>query len=40
MRDNDGRIRIPGISDAVRPLSAAERAAVDTAPAEDEAIAQ
>ncbi|BCS33566.1 hypothetical protein TBR22_A27930 [Luteitalea sp. TBR-22] len=40
MRDADGRILIKGIAEAVRPLSAAERAALDAAPAEDDAIAR
>ncbi len=40
MRDDEGRILIKGFADAVRPLSAVERAAVEAAPAEDDAIAQ
>jgi acetylornithine deacetylase/succinyl-diaminopimelate desuccinylase-like protein len=39
MRDDEGRILIKGVGDAVRPLSTAERAAVEAAPAEDDAIA-
>ena len=35
-----GRILIDGFSSAVRPLSTAERTAIDAAPAEDDAIAQ
>lgn len=40
MRDAEGRILITGIAEAVRPLSPAERAAIDAAPAEDDAIAR
>ena len=40
MRDAEGRILIQGFAEAVRPLSAAERAAIDAAPAEDDAIAR
>ena len=40
MRDDEGRIRIEGFAAAVRPLSASERAAIDAAPVEDDAIAQ
>jgi acetylornithine deacetylase/succinyl-diaminopimelate desuccinylase-like protein len=40
MRDAEGRILIPGVADAVRPLSPVERAAIDAAPAEDDAIAR
>ena len=40
MRDDEGRILIEGFSAAVRPLSALERAAIDAAPAEDDAIAR
>jgi acetylornithine deacetylase/succinyl-diaminopimelate desuccinylase-like protein len=35
MRDDDGRITIAGFSDDVRPISAAERAALGTLPAVD-----
>jgi len=31
MRDTEGRILIPGMSEAVRPLTATERAALDAA---------
>ena len=39
MRDDEGRILVKGFEDAVRPLSAAERAALEAVPAEDDAIA-
>jgi acetylornithine deacetylase/succinyl-diaminopimelate desuccinylase-like protein len=40
MRDPEGRILIEGFAQAVRPLSAAERAAVDAEPPVDDAIAR
>jgi acetylornithine deacetylase/succinyl-diaminopimelate desuccinylase-like protein len=38
LRDPDGRIAVAGYSDDVRPLSAAESAALDEVPAVDEAL--
>jgi acetylornithine deacetylase/succinyl-diaminopimelate desuccinylase-like protein len=38
MRDNDGRILIDGFYDDVRPVSAAERAAIATVPSPDSAL--
>jgi acetylornithine deacetylase/succinyl-diaminopimelate desuccinylase-like protein len=38
MRDDDGKITIPGFADGVRPLSAAELAALDTLPPVDDAL--
>jgi acetylornithine deacetylase/succinyl-diaminopimelate desuccinylase-like protein len=40
MRDADGRILIDGFADAVRPLSAGERSAVDAEPAVDDDVAR
>ena len=39
MRDDEGRILIDGLMDAVRPLSPPERSAIAAAPNEDDAIA-
>jgi acetylornithine deacetylase/succinyl-diaminopimelate desuccinylase-like protein len=38
MRDDDGKITIPGFADGVRPLSAAELAALETLPPVDDAL--